>query len=102
MSPLFLIALTAAAKMVRQGHLQDRELDMAGVDDDVEGDISGVDDAVDMDMRGTQDLQSKDTRSENLFGKVAAKVNRPPRFRLYYSSRRILIYVSEEPSHKGG
>ena len=63
--------------MVRQGHLQDRELDMAGVDDDAEVDISGVDDAVDM---GTQDLQSKDTRSENLFGKVAKKVIMAPRF----------------------
>ena len=93
MSPLFLIALTTAAKMVRQEHQVGRELILSGVEDDVGMDISGVDNEVDMDMRGVviQDLQSKDTRSENLLGKVAAKVNMPPRFRRYYRSGRFLI-----------
>ena len=80
MSPLFLIALTTAAKMVRQGHQVDRELILSGVEDDIGMDISGVDNEVDM-----------DTRSENLLGKVAAKVNMPPRFRRYYRSGRFLI-----------
>ena len=62
MSPLFLIPLTAAAMLFRQGHQVDRELNMAGVDDIIEVDIRGI---------VTQDLLIRISGSENLFGNVA-------------------------------
>ena len=77
MSPLFLMALTAAAKMGREGHQVDRELGMAGVDDDMKVDWRGI---------ATQDLQYKNSGSENLFGNGATKINMPQRFRRFYRS----------------
>jgi hypothetical protein len=71
MSPLFLMALTAAAKMVRDGYQVDRELGMAGVDDDMKVDWRGI---------VTQDLQNKNLGSETLFGNFATKINMPHQF----------------------
>ena len=92
MSPLFLITLTAAAKIVREGHQVDRELDMAG-DVDMDVDIAGVDADMEVDMIGivTQDVQNKNSGSENLFGNVATKKNMQPRFQRFYRSGRFLI-----------
>ena len=89
MSPLFLIALTAAAKMVRQGHQVDRELDTAVV----EGDKAGDDADMEVDIKGivTQDLQNKNSGSENLYGNVATKIKVPPRFQRIYRFRRFLL-----------
>ena len=82
MSPLFLIALTAAAKMVWQGHLVDSEVDMAGVEDSMEVDMRGI---------VTQDLMIRNSESREMVGNVATKINVPPQFQRFYRSGRFLI-----------